>query len=197
MLLRRILKIILIILITLIILGGVIVVYIRFITNEKIYEDVDKIENKYEFGLILGAAVKNGKPSPMLKDRLDAGIELYKKNKVEKLIMSGDGRDKYYNEVEVMKNYAINQGVPESDILLDSKGLNTSASMKNLKEVYNSNSAIIVSQKFHINRALYLAEKKGLKAIAYPAKDIKYDSLIFLYIRDIFASIKDFILENF
>ncbi len=173
-----------------------IIAYIRISTNKQVYNSIYDIDKKYDAALILGASVSNNEPSPMLKDRLDAGIELYKESKVDKLIMSGDGQEFYYNEVNVMIEYAIGRGIPENDIVADRNGINTSASIKNLENFPEFSTFVIVSQKFHINRALYLANKKGKEAIAYPAEDIKYKSLLYYYFRDAIAGIKDFIMEN-
>lgn len=173
------------------VISFVIVVYVRVTTNDKIIDNINDIEEKYSIAVILGAGVYGDRPSDMLRDRLDAGIKIYKENKVEKLLMTGDGIDEYYDEVSVMKNYAIDNGVSPKDIIEDKYGLNTSKSIINLKKL-DANNVIIVSQKFHLNRALYLAQKYDIESIAYPAEDKNYGSLFYLYIRDIIASIKDF-----
>lgn len=193
---KKILKVFTITLIFTFILCVGIVGYIRISTEKQIIKNIDDIDSNFKkVAVILGAAVQNGKPTPMLRDRLDAGIELYKKGKVSKLVMSGDGINQYYNEIRVMISYAIENGVAEEDIIGDNSGVNTSASIVNMKNMGYTD-IILVSQKFHLNRALYLANKAGINALAYPAQDIQYSSLMFYYFRDSIAGIKDFIMEN-
>ena len=90
--------------------------------------------------MILGCGVRNGEPSPMLKDRLDTGIELYKKGLAPKIIMSGDHGGEFYNEVGVMKLYAIINGVPSTDIFMDHAGFSTYESLYRAKEVFGVDS---------------------------------------------------------
>lgn len=188
---RRLFKLLYKFIVICLVISFVIVIYIRLITNDKIIYNIYDIKEKYSIAVILGAGVYDGRPSDMLRDRLDAGIKLYKEKKVEKLLMTGDGIDEYYDEVSVMRNYAIDNGVSSIDIIEDKYGLNTNKSIINLKKL-DVNNVIIVSQKFHLNRALYLAHKYDIESIAYPAEDKNYGSLFYLYIRDIIASIKDF-----
>ena len=105
--------------------------------------------------LVLGCAVYNGKPSPMLQDRLDTAIALYKEGKVSKLLMSGDHGKQYYDEVGTMKQYAIDQGVPSEDIFMDHAGFSTYESVYRAKEIFQCESIIVVTQQYHLYRALY------------------------------------------
>lgn len=179
--------------IIIILLSIFIIVYVKNSTREQIRRDLNSIDSSlFSTAIILGASVKKNTPSPMLKDRLDAGIELYKAGKVAKLLMSGDGRQKSYNEVNVMESYAISNGVPKKDIAKDSLGLSTFESIERMKTVFGIKNAVIITQEFHINRAIYIANKLGIASIGYPAKNIPYNDLTYLYFRDSLASIKDF-----
>nr|WP_315023261.1 ElyC/SanA/YdcF family protein [uncultured Aminipila sp.] len=115
--------------------------------------------------LVLGAGLKSdGTPSHMLEDRLDTGIALYKSGAAPKLLLSGDHGKKYYDEVNAMKKYVLDRDVPEDDIFLDYAGFSTYDSMYRAKAIFQVNTVIIVTQKYHQHRALYMAEKLGYQA---------------------------------
>lgn len=116
--------------------------------------------------LVLGAGVNSaaGVPSLMLRDRLDTGIELYKNGAAEKLIMSGDHGRVNYDEVNIMKQYAIDRGVPSEDVFMDHAGFSTYESMYRARDVFEVKKMIIVSQQYHLYRAVYNAKALGLEA---------------------------------
>ena len=148
--------------------------------------------------LVLGAGVYGDKtPSPMLEDRLIRGIELYKQGSSPKLLMSGDHGGLYYDEVNVMKNYAIEQGVPSSDIFMDHAGFSTYESMYRAKEIFGADKVIIVTQRYHISRALYLAKAMGIDAYGVAAEDIEYHGQYSREVREFFARGKDFLTAIF
>lgn len=142
--------------------------------------------------LILGAGVRNGKPTPMLRDRLLTGIELYEKGAAKKIIMSGDHGSSDYDEVNTMRLFAVERGVPEEDIFMDHAGFSTYDSVYRAKKVFEANSIIIVSQKYHLYRALYVSEKLGVKACGVSANLNKYGGQLKREIREILARDKDF-----
>lgn len=149
-------------------------------------EDVDCI-------LVLGASVQNNEtPSLMLQDRLDRGIELYFAGCAPKLLMSGDHGSMYYNEVAVMKNYAIKAGVPSEDIFMDHAGFSTYESMYRAKNIFKAKKIIIVTQKYHLYRSLYVAKKLGLDVYGVAAEDIKYSGQTYRDLREVLAISKDF-----
>ncbi len=149
-------------------------------------EDVDCI-------LVLGASVQNNeKPSLMLQDRLDRGIELYFAGCAPKLLMSGDHGSMYYNEVAVMKSYAIKAGVPSEDIFMDHAGFSTYESMYRAKNIFKAKKIIIVTQKYHLYRSLYVAKKLGLDVYGVAAEDIKYSGQTYRDLREVLAISKDF-----
>lgn len=118
-----------------------------------------------DVALVLGALVRpNGSLSDSLANRCDTAIKLYKAGKVKKLLMSGDNRFKHYNEPERMRDYAVEHGVPAKDIALDYAGRRTYDSMYRAKHIFGLNRIIIVTQKFHMPRSLYLAKAVGVDA---------------------------------
>jgi len=142
--------------------------------------------------LILGAGVKNGKPTPMLRDRLLTGIELYEKGAAKKIIMIGDHGSSDYDEVNIMRLFAVERGIPEEDIFMDHAGFSTYDSVYRAKKVFEANNIIIVSQKYHLYRALYISEKLGVKACGVSANLNKYGGQLKREIREILARDKDF-----
>lgn len=149
-----------------------------------------------EVAILLGASVfKNGELTPVLSDRADMAIDLYKKEKVEKILVTGDNSTKYYNEVTPTKNYLIKHGVPESDILVDSGGVDTYQSMYRAKNMFDVNSALVVSQRFHLSRAVYIAKHLGIDAYGVSADQRTYN--IKNDFREIFATIKSVFIVGF
>lgn len=141
--------------------------------------------------LILGASIyQNGEPSPMLKDRLDMGIYLYNNSKTKKILMSGDHRSDLYDEVNVMKNYALTNDIKSSDIFKDHKGINTYQSLYRAKNVYGVKKVIIVTQKYHLYRAVYIAKKLDLDVVGIASDGNNYKGQIKRDIREMFARVK-------
>ena len=144
--------------------------------------------------LILGASVHpDGTPSTMLRDRLDRGIELYNLGIAPKLLMSGDNGTAGYNEVAAMKLYAINAGVPSEDIFSDHAGFSTYESMYRLKEIFGADRVVIVTQRYHLYRALYIADRLHIQACGAAALDERYAGQFFRDLREFAARNKDFI----
>lgn len=148
--------------------------------------------------IVLGASVKHGDtPSLMLSDRLDKAIELYKAGAAPKIIMSGDHGSKYYNEVQVMKDYAIKAGVPSEDIFMDHAGFSTYDTMYRAKEIFGAKKVLIVTQKYHLYRSIYVAKKLGMDAGGVAAEEIRYHGQTKRDFREIVAVNKDFIWSLF
>lgn len=160
----------------------------RLIKNNNLesLDDIDCI-------LVLGCGVWGEEPSPMLRDRIEKGIELYKKGVAKKIIMSGDHGRSDYDEVNVMKKYAIDRGVSSEDIFMDHAGFSTYESMYRAKEVFNVKSVVIVSQEYHLYRAIYIAKKLGLNAYGVNSEPKKYIGQFHRDIREILARNKDFV----
>ncbi len=149
-------------------------------------------ENPADCALVLGASVNaNRTPSPMLQDRLDRGIELYKKGIVKKLLLSGDNGQVEYNEVEAMKEYALKKGVKKKDIFLDHAGFSTYESVYRARSVFDVKSMIVVTQQYHEYRALYIAKQLGVTAEGIATEKVSYTGDLMRECREILARAKD------
>ena len=168
--------------------------YVELSIKNKIVseEQASQIEN-VDCILILGAGIWGDKPSHMLEDRLLQGIELYKQGVAPKIIMSGDHTRKDYDEVNVMKNFAIEHGVPSEDIFMDHAGISTYDSMYRAKEIFGANKIIVVTQKYHLYRALYVANSLGIECYGIGADPRLYVGQTYRELREILARDKDFI----
>lgn len=140
--------------------------------------------------VVLGCSAKNGMPSHMLSDRLDKAIELYKNGVCEKVLMSGD-ESEGYSEVKVMHDYAVRRGVPDEAILIDNRGYSTIESMRRLRDEYSFSRVVVVTQKYHTYRAVYIGDKFGIDSVAVAADARSYSGQIFRDIREVAARIKD------
>ncbi len=125
--------------------------------------------------IVFGAGLwKDGSPTPVLRDRVKTASELYFQGKVEKLLMSGDNRFADYDEPSAMKNYAIGLGVPEEAIVLDFAGRRTYDTCYRAKEIFGLESAILVTQEFHLSRALYICRALGVESTGVSADQRYY-----------------------
>jgi len=141
--------------------------------------------------LILGAHVNEaGRPSVFLQDRLDAGIELYRAGKIKRFLLSGDHGTKGYDEVNNMKQYLLSRKVDTSDIFLDHAGFDTYNSLVRAKKVFLADRLIIVTQQFHLPRALFIARNQGIEAYGYVADKQDYPGMGKLAFREQIAWIK-------
>ena len=165
----------------------------RILTTEEAAKlgDVDCI-------LVLGCAVRpNGTPSPMLAERLQKSVELYEAGAAPKLLMSGDNGQVEYNEVAAMGNFALEKGVPSYDIFLDYAGFSTYESVYRAKEIFQTKKIIIVTQKYHLHRALYIAKALGLEAYGVSSDTQVYAGQANRDVREILARNKDFLTSIF
>ena len=143
--------------------------------------------------VVLGASVfADGTPSGILQDRLDDGIALYFAGVAPKLIMSGDNGTESYNEVRVMKQYAIAQGVPSEDIFCDHAGFSTYESMYRAKYVFGCQRIVVATQTYHLYRALWSAKSLGMQATGVPSDYREYQKQLQYDIREVPARTKDF-----
>ena len=155
----------------------------------------ESAKGKYDCILILGAKVNGDTPSHMLSDRLETGIKMYLDGAADKILMSGDSEDPdEYDEVSVMKEIALSRGVPEKDIICDPYGLSTYDSIVRAKEVYGMNSIAVVTQDYHLYRAVYISEKLDIDVCGISAgPNGKYAGAFKRETREIFARFKDMI----
>ncbi|WP_343322018.1 SanA/YdcF family protein [Sphingobacterium multivorum] len=137
-------------------------------TESAIFTELTDVP-RTKVAIIFGAGINGDQPSRYLKDRLDAGISLYKNHKVDKILLSGDnGRDEY-DELSVMKLYCQKNGIDTTKIYIDYAGFDSYSTMYRAKYIFNVDTAILVSQKYHLNRCVYLGDKLGIKSFGYSA----------------------------
>ena len=181
-------------LIILIVLCGAVVLLPNYLVNQAgqtgIYEAVDKVPQA-QAAIVLGARVfGSGAVSGMLADRLDTAIELYQAGKVHKLLLTGDHGRVAYDEVNTMRRYAEQKGIPPEDIFMDHAGFSTYDSMYRARDVFEVNSAVVVTQDFHLPRAVYIARQLGLQAWGLKADKHFYGNIGFYYFREAAARVK-------
>lgn len=149
-------------------------------------QDVDCI-------LVLGCSVRpDGSPSAMLYDRMRRGVELYELGAAPKLLVSGDHGQHEYNEVDTMKRFALEHGVPAEDVFMDHAGFSTYESMYRAKEIFGVKKIIIVTQEYHLYRAVYIAERLGIEAYGVAADYRDYSGQFGRDVREVLARVKDF-----
>ena len=144
--------------------------------------------------LVLGCAVwENDQPSPMLRDRLDTAIALYNAGAASKLLFSGDNSVADYSEPDCMLQYALEQGVPAEDIFLDFAGFSTYDSMYRAKDIFCADRIIVVTQKYHMYRALRIGRSLGIEAKGVSADQRKYSGRYYREAREVLARDKDLV----
>ena len=163
-------------------------------TKKKIISSKEAIKKDVDCILILGAGVWGQSPSPMLEDRLQEGINLYNEGKCKKILMSGDHTKADYDEVNVMKKFAMERGVLSSDIFMEHAGVSTYDSLYRAKEIFGIKKLIIVTQEYHLYRALYIADALGLEAYGVKSNPREYAGQSMRNLREIFARDKDFFM---
>ena len=142
--------------------------------------------------LVLGCLVKaDGIPSDMLRDRLSRAVELYRAGAAPKLLMSGDHGRVDYDEVRAMKQYAVDAGLPSEDVFMDHAGFSTYESVVRAKEIFQAKKILIVTQEYHLSRALYIANAFGLEAYGVSSDLRSYSGQTGRDIREVLARAKD------
>ena len=165
---------------------------------EHVYDISESNElEKAQCVLVLGAHVySEERLSAVLQDRVDYAIELYEQGKADKLLFSGDHGRTEYDEVNAMLNYAVSKGVPQEDIFLDHAGFSTYESMYRARDVFCVTDVIVVTQSFHIFRAVYIARKLGLNAVGVFSDPRNYLYDDYNDLRESLARVKDFFYVN-
>ncbi len=168
--------------------------YVKASTKDNILSESDCVNlSDVDCIIVLGAGVWGDKPSPMLEARLEECINLYEKGVSDKIIMSGDHGKEDYDEVNLMKNYAVEKGIPSENVFMDHAGFSTYDSIDRLKEIFEAKKVIIVTQKYHLFRALYIANKMGLEAYGVGSDPRLYVGATAREIREVLARDKDFV----
>ena len=153
---------------------------------------------KYDCIIILGAGVRSdGTPSLMLEERLSCGLELYQKGFSGKIIVSGDHGSKNYDEVNAMKAWLVEKGVPSDDIFMDHAGFSTYDSIYRARAIFMAGKVCVVSQKYHLYRALYLADALSLDAFGIDAQKTEFKGYRMRELREVAARSKDFVSAIF
>ncbi len=148
--------------------------------------------------LVLGCRVyEDGTPSHLLEDRLRRGVELYQAAAAPNLLMSGDHGQHEYDEVNAMKDYAVAEGIASADVFMDHAGFSTYESLYRAKEIFGVEKIIIVTQRYHLHRALYIARQLGLEAYGVASDYRSYAGQLMREIREILARSKDFVTGIF
>jgi len=163
-------------------------------TEDKTYSDINTIPPN-RVGLVLGTSnrISNGSSNPYYTYRIDATVALYKAGKIKFILVSGDNGSIYYNEPNTIKKDLIKSGIPEQVIYLDYAGFRTLDSMVRAKFIFGLDNVTVISQKFHNERAIYIAEQKGLKAIGFNAQDLSTSQGFKVRFREYLARVKVFI----
>ena len=166
---------------------------IDYEAEDNVTSDIGNLPNE-KVGLLLGTSriLANGKPNPYFVNRIEAAAELYHAGRIQNIIASGDNSRKNYNEPEDMKNALIKLGVPADKIYEDFAGFRTLDSVIRAKEIFGQDSFIVISQRFHNERAIYLAHQNGITAYGYNAKDVDKDAGFKTNVREKFARVKVF-----
>jgi vancomycin permeability regulator SanA len=148
-----------------------------------IYEDLDALPAR-RAAVVFGAGVRGGQPTPVLYDRVATAAALYKAGAVDVLLMSGDNRTPYYDEPAVMRRTAIRLGVPPSAILTDPAGYSTYDTCRRAGEVFNLRDVVLVTQRYHLDRAIFTCRAFGLDAVGYPADRRAYRGMAWFQVRE-------------
>lgn len=153
--------------------------------------NVNDLETSH-VAVLLGTSshLSNGRKNLYFEYRMDAALELYRSKKVKYILVSGDNRKENYNEPVAMQEALIKRGIPEEDIVLDYAGFRTLDSMVRAKEVFGQKKFIVISQKFHNERAVYIARKKGIKAFGFNAPDVNVRAGLKTRLREYLARTK-------
>lgn len=181
-------------LLTIFIIGTIALAASRLITalssRGKIYHVEDSPSSAA--AVVFGAGLwRDGSPTAVLKDRVATAADLYHAGKVQKILMSGDNRQEDYNEPQSMADYAINLGVPAEDIIRDDAGLRTYDTCYRAKNIFHLDDVILITQQFHLPRAIFTCNSMGVKATGVIADRRQYSDFSLKYwgIRETFASL--------
>ncbi|MEB3340871.1 ElyC/SanA/YdcF family protein [Okeania sp.] len=170
--------------------------YIRVATSRYRYKNPEEIPAK-PIAIVFGAGIwQDGTPTPMLADRVQGAVNLYNIGSVKKILMTGDNSAYDYNEVKAMQEYAISRGVPIENITLDYAGFSTYESCYRAKEIFGINQAVLVTQNYHLPRAVYTCRQLGVDAVGLGTIDwgkFRNDSMRRYSTREFLAVLKAFL----
>ena len=163
-------------------------VMVHYRSEARIYDSVEEVPTN-QTALLLGTSqyVMSGRPNPFFQNRIRAVVELYESGKVRYIIASGDNRHRSYNEPLQMREALLEAGVPDHVVVPDFAGFRTLDSVIRAEQVFGQSTLTIVSQRFHSPRALYIARRHGIDAIAYAAADVRGSTGLRLHLRELLA----------
>jgi len=172
-------------------------IYITEISQPYIYRDINSVPSS-EFVLILGASVySSGRLSEILSDRAKTAIEMHEAGKIGKILISGYKKDEHYDEVASVKNFLLDNGIGEENILVDEEGHDTYDSLYRAKNIFNIDELIISTQDFHLPRAIYIGRSIGIDAYGITADKQAYQRINYFILREKFANLKAFFEVKF
>ncbi len=166
--------------------------YVKSTTKTHIHHSLKRFP-KNDVGIIFGAGIRGDQPSKYLKDRLDAGILLYKSKRINKILLSGDNGREEYDELTVMKNYCYTHGVDTTKIFIDYAGFDTYSTMYRARHIFKIKKATLISQEYHLNRAIYIGQKLGIKSVGYSANRGEYLGYNYVCFREYGSIFKSFL----
>lgn len=187
-----------IVLIALLLLGGIGVIIINAHVKNRVSDQILTPEQAAQLKdvdciLVLGCQVhEDGTPSHMLRDRLARAVELYQMGAAPKLLMSGDHGQHRYDEVNAMKQFALDAGVPSEDIFMDHAGFSTYESMYRAKEIFGVKKILVVTQEYHLYRAMYISERFGVETYGVASDLDTYSGQFYRDVREVLARVKDY-----
>ena len=196
--LKTICRIVLILMLAVLFAAGGIIGYVRLREGKRIVKDEERV-GKYDAILVLGCGVyQDGSLSPMLRYRLETVLELYAAGVSDTVYLTGDHRKGEYAEVDHMAEFLQGQGIPEEALMLDYEGYSTGESMAHAGRDLSGKSVLVVTQKYHLYRALYLGEANGLSCAGTAAQDWGLSSgTVYRHLRELAATLKDWAAVTF
>ncbi len=180
--------------------SGAVTAYVLFSTRNDVHTiaQIEEQGTRAQAVLVLGASVfADGTPSDILADRLEVAVDLYLSGAADRIIASGDNGDAHYNESDAMKDYCIKLGVPADALIVDGAGYDTYASVYRAKYEYGMESVFVVTQAYHLYRALAIAHGLGMQAEGVAADKGSYDNQMGYSLREVIARDKDFLQTLF
>jgi SanA protein len=166
--------------------------YVKSETNSLIFYSENEIPIN-NVGIIFGAGINGDKPSKYLKDRLDAGIKLFKAKKINKILLSGDNGSDAHDELTVMKIYCFKNGIDTTKIYIDYAGFDTYSTMFRAKNIFKIDKAVLITQEYHLNRAIYIGNNLGIESIGFSANQGEYRNYNYVRFREYFSICKSVI----
>lgn len=181
---------------TLLFILGIVAVFfialaMQLFASNYIYHNMYKIPDHYKVGVVFGAKLKKDQtPGTFLKDRLDTALDLYYNGRIDKIVLSGERLDAGVNEIDAMEKYILDNGVPIEDTYLDTGGLDTYSTVYRMKNIFQFDHVIYITQNYHLTRATLLGKLMGVDCVGFNADRSKYKNLSEHKFREVLANIK-------